>query len=101
MRLVQKERIRADFIEEKRIYDVLEKGKNCDRKEILDIIEKARLAKGLTPEECAILIQVEDQDLLTTIFQVAREIKVKIYDVKIHILFVRLCWKIHKTKLKF
>jgi len=60
MVLLLNERKRADFIDEKGIEDLLEKGKNRHRKEIMDIIEKARMAQGLSPEECAVLLQVED-----------------------------------------
>ena len=45
----------------------------------MDIIEKARMAQGLSPEECAVLLLVEDPEILTEIYKVAQEIKLKIY----------------------
>ncbi|NLJ49392.1 MAG: [FeFe] hydrogenase H-cluster radical SAM maturase HydG [Candidatus Atribacteria bacterium] len=79
MVLVLNERKKADFIDEKTIMDLLEKGKNHCREEILDIIEKARMAKGLTPQECAILLQTDDPEIEEEIYHVAQEIKLKIY----------------------
>lgn len=79
MVLVVNERKKADFIDEKTIENLLEKGRNRRQKEIVDIIEKARMAKGITPEECAILLQIEDPEILTEIYKVAQEIKLKIY----------------------
>ena len=44
----------------------------------MDIIEKARMAQGLSPEECAVLLLVKTLNL-TEIYKVAQEIKLKIY----------------------
>jgi 2-iminoacetate synthase len=79
MVLVLNERKKVDFIDENSIENLFEKGKNRHRKEIMDIIEKARMAQGLSPEECAVLLLVEDPEILTEIYKVAQEIKLKIY----------------------
>lgn len=79
----------ADFINEKHIWQVIEGGKDATEKEIEKIIYKARDAKGLTPEEVAILLNVEDTRNLEKIYQSAREIKEKIYGKRI-VLFAPL-----------
>ena len=89
MTLVQNKRKKADFIDEKQIEAWLEKGKNFPQKEILRIIEKARMAQGLTPEECAVLLQVDNLDILAEIYKVAQEIKLKIYGKRL-VLFAPL-----------
>lgn len=70
---------KTDFIDETVIQNLLEKGKNRSREEVIDIIEKARKAKGVTPEECAVLLQVDDPELLSQVYHVAHQIKETIY----------------------
>lgn len=89
MTLIQNKRKKADFIDEKQIEVWLEKGKNFPKNEILRIIEKARMAQGLTPEECAVLLQVDNPDILAEIYKVAQEIKLKIYGKRL-VLFAPL-----------
>lgn len=69
----------VDFINEEEINRELEKAKIASPAKVREVIERAREAKGLTPEEVAILLQNEDQDLLELMYQVASEIKLKIY----------------------
>ncbi len=69
----------GNFIKEEFIYDVLEKGKNSSREEILEILNKSRNLEGLSYLEVAKLIQMEDQDLEKELFKTAGEIKDKIY----------------------
>lgn len=69
----------ADFINDEQINGMLEEAKKATPEEIRTIIEKAREAKGLTPEEVAVLLQNEDKELLELMYQVASEIKLKIY----------------------
>jgi len=79
----------ADFIDEQKINALLEQGKNREKEEVLSIIEKASKAKGLTPEEVAVLLQCEDQEALEAMFKTAREIKEKIYGKRL-VLFAPL-----------
>lgn len=79
----------ADFINEEQINQMLEEGKKATREEVRAIIEKAREAKGLTPQEVAVLLQNEDQELLNLMYQVASEIKLKIYGKRL-VLFAPL-----------
>ena len=53
-----------EYINQKKIEKLLEETKNIDKKEVEDIIEKALTLEGLTPREAAILLQVEDQELI-------------------------------------
>lgn len=69
----------ADFINDKLIFDLLEKAKSATRQEAEEIVEKAALARGLAPEEVAVLLQVEDSDLLDRIYHTAKRIKDNIY----------------------
>ncbi|WP_027351964.1 [FeFe] hydrogenase H-cluster radical SAM maturase HydG [Desulfotomaculum nigrificans] len=79
----------ADFINEEEINRLLEEGKQATPARVREIIEKARLAKGLTPEEVAILLQNDDPELLQLMYQAAREIKLKIYGKRL-VLFAPL-----------
>lgn len=74
---MQKER--ADFIDEKQIENWLEEARGAGREEARQIIEKAHLAKGLSPYECAVLLHLEDDELLEEMYREAKEIKESIY----------------------
>jgi len=73
----------VDFIKPEKIEQDLAQAENAGRKQIESIIEKARLTKGLTPQEVAILLQVTDPQLKKQIFTAAQEIKEKIYGKRI------------------
>ncbi|RYD01968.1 thiamine biosynthesis protein ThiH [Desulforamulus aquiferis] len=70
---------RADFINDQEINRILTEAKDISPDKVREVIEKAREAKGLTPEEVAILLQNEDKELLDLMYQMASEIKLKIY----------------------
>ena len=74
---------RADFINEGAIWELLEEGRHVGRAEVEKIIQKAGEAKGLTPREAAVLLHVEDQDLLEGIFRTANRIKEAIYGLRL------------------
>lgn len=79
----------AAFINDGSIFSLLEQGKNASKEQALAIIEKARLAKGLSPAEVAVLIQTEDAEILARMFAVTKEIKQKIYGKRL-VLFAPL-----------
>ena len=54
-----------------------------DRELVLSIIEKAKGAKGLSHEETAILLSVEDENLVDIMKQAAGEMKERIYGKRI------------------
>jgi 2-iminoacetate synthase len=74
-----KEKALADFIDEALIGHLLTEGGKASPGDALTIIDKARQARGLTPEETAILLQSSGTDVLHALFQAAREVKEKIY----------------------
>ena len=80
----------ATFIDDQKITELLENAKDrATREEVLRIVDKAALTKGLTPEEVAVLLQVEDPELMQRIFNAASEIKEKIYGKRV-VFFVPL-----------
>jgi 2-iminoacetate synthase len=68
-----------DFIRDTEIEDLLRNAESPDKKHVLDIIEKAKELKGLVPEEAAVLLQINDPELIAAIYETAREIKRSIY----------------------
>lgn len=70
---------RADFIDEARILQTLEKARGASAAEALDIIEKGREAKGLSPYETAVLLHAAEGDAEGALFSASREVKEKIY----------------------
>ncbi len=72
-----------DFINDEEIWEKLEKNKNPDKKKIRDIIAKSLNIETLTPDETASLLNVEDKELWSEIFEAAGEIKRRVYDNRI------------------
>lgn len=70
---------RADFIDEELIGRLLAEAAGAPSGKALEIIEKAKQAKGLSPAETAVLLQTSDPVVLDTLFRTAREVKEKIY----------------------
>jgi len=72
-----------DFIDDEKIFSLLEEGKKSTREEILKIIQKSLSKQRLEPIETAKLINVEDKDLLDEIFKAANILKEEIYGDRI------------------
>lgn len=74
-----------NFLEEDKINNLLEISKNKvkDKNQVKKIIEKAKLARGLTALEAAILLNIDDSKLLEELFKTACYIKEKIYGKRI------------------
>ena len=53
-----------DFIDDNRIESILDQAKNPEPIRVREIIDKARELNGLTPEEVAVLLQTEDDELI-------------------------------------
>ena len=79
----------TEFINEKEIYDLVEKGKGVSSSEILEIIDKACECKGLSFLEVSKLLSIEDEELLQKLFDAAKYIKNKIYGKRV-VLFAPL-----------
>lgn len=71
------------FIDQEYIETLLQEAKITSQKEIDEILMKAQEAKGLTHQEVAKLLQVEDQETLSKLFKVAGEVKKRIYGNRI------------------
>ena len=68
-----------DFIDDNTIEDILYRAKNPDPLHVREIIDKAYELKGLTPQDVAILLQTEDEELIGAILEAAHRIKQDIY----------------------
>lgn len=70
-----------DFIKDDEINSLIAKGKELvsDKELVRKIIEKSKSAEGLTPEETAILLNLEDKELIEEMFKAARQVKEKLY----------------------
>lgn len=71
------------FIDHEYIERILENAKGATREDIKAVLEKAKKRDGLSYEDIAILLQVEDKDDLNEIFKLAGEIKDSIYGKRI------------------
>jgi len=70
----------ADFIDENAIFAALEEGKRrASLNEAETILKKAALADGLTLEEVAVLLSVDDPELTKELFKTAIAVKQAIY----------------------
>ncbi len=68
-----------DFIDDAKIEAVLDQARNPDPARVREIIDKSLELKGLAPEEVAVLLQTEDDELILQILQAAHKIKEDIY----------------------
>ena len=70
-----------DFIKNDEINSLIAKGKELvsDKELVREIIEKSKSAEGLTPEETAVLLNLEDKELIEEMFKAARQVKEKLY----------------------
>ncbi len=72
-----------NIINEGIINDLLSKGQEKDQRKALEIIEKSKNCKGLTLEEAATLLQIDDDKTINAMFEAARMIKEEIYGNRI------------------
>lgn len=86
-----KEYMAKDFIIDKEIKISMEEGlrKAKDKDYVRALLEKARACQGLTHREAAVLLNIEDQNILAEMFMTAKEVKEKIYGKRI-VLFAPL-----------
>ena len=62
---------------------ILEEAKGAKREDILSVLERAKKREGLSYEDIAILLQVEEKEDLEEIFKLAGEIKDSIYGKRV------------------
>jgi len=77
------------YINEEKIFDLLEGAKKAESSQIEVILNKARSLKRLTLDETAALLAVKDKTLLNKIFETATYVKNEIYGRRI-VLFAPL-----------
>lgn len=70
---------KAHFIDEQKIFGLLEQSKSASKKEVHGIIEKSKDAQGLSPYETAVLLQNDNRTSTKLLFEAAHEVKQKIY----------------------
>jgi 2-iminoacetate synthase len=87
----ERQRTSDAFIDDDRIYAALAAAKTIaqDTVAVRAIIDKAMAYKGLSAEEVAVLLEVEDRDLLESMFTAAKKVKEAIYGKRI-VLFAPL-----------
>jgi 2-iminoacetate synthase len=71
------------FIDDEKIFTLLEAGKKADKTQAMEIVAKAREAKGLELDELAILLQTNDPEVLEAIYDTALYVKNAIYGKRI------------------
>lgn len=79
----------ADFINEQKVWDILEANKNAGFERIKEVLAKARLMKGLNLEDVAVLTGISDPEMLSELFNTANEVKETIYGKRL-VLFAPL-----------
>ncbi|HRZ39844.1 MAG TPA: [FeFe] hydrogenase H-cluster radical SAM maturase HydG [Candidatus Omnitrophota bacterium] len=72
-----------DFIPQEEIPLLLERHKNPDAKQVRDLLDKSLAIQSLTPEETAVLLNVEDPQLLAEMKSASLKVKLKVYDNRI------------------
>jgi 2-iminoacetate synthase len=79
-RMDSKERkVTADFIDEELIARLLAHGKEASATDAMRVIEKAKDALGLSPQDVATLLQTDDHEVTDALFSTAHKIKEKVY----------------------
>lgn len=79
----------ADFIKESTIEGLLQEARAAEKRQADLIIDKAALGKGLSPEEVAVLLEVDDPVRLDRIYRTANQLKNRIYGKRL-VLFAPL-----------
>lgn len=74
---------RKDFIDDAYIESLIAKPSVVDAVRIDSLIEKAKAKKGLTPEEAAYLINIDDRAVWEKLYETARYVKNEVYGNRI------------------
>ena len=77
------------IIDNEKLQRTLERAKFHTDAEVADILNKARLLKGISLEEAAVLLNITDKKLLNDLFAAAKYVKEAIYGNRI-VLFAPL-----------
>jgi 2-iminoacetate synthase len=74
---------KKDFIDDEKIWNILEKNQNPSALDVRKIIKKSLDIKTLTPDEVAVLLNVQDENLWAEMKEAAKQVKKKVYDNRI------------------
>lgn len=74
---------RVGFVDDEKIWSLLETGKSAGAERALEVVAKARECQGLDLQELAILIQSQDAKVVEAIYEAALYIKEAIYGRRI------------------
>jgi 2-iminoacetate synthase len=72
-----------DFVDEKKILDLLEETRNPDKYYIKEILDKSLSIERLTPRETASLMNVNDPGMLQQMVEAGLEVKRRVYDNRV------------------
>jgi 2-iminoacetate synthase len=67
------------FINDEKIFSLLEAGKSAGKPRALEVIAKARECNGLELDELAVLLQTDDPEVVSSIYEAALYVKNTIY----------------------
>jgi len=81
--------IPANFIDEQKVWEVLEANKKADFAKVREVLSKAREMKGLNMNDVAVLTSIGDPEMLSELFNTANAIKETIYGKRL-VLFAPL-----------
>lgn len=77
------------FISEEYINNLLENAKGATKEDIQKVLDKAKEVRGLSHEDIAMLLQIEDEAQIKEMFKIAGDIKKSIYGNRV-VLFAPL-----------
>lgn len=80
---------RTSFIDEAKIGRILEVTRDCEKRHVRDVLQKARQLEGLDFSDVAVLMNVEDPELLEEVYATGSWIKDEIYGSRL-VLFAPL-----------
>lgn len=69
----------ADFINEQKVWNILEANQNAGFGRIKEVLDKAKEMKGLNLDDVAVLTSISDPEMLAALFNTANEVKETIY----------------------
>ncbi len=70
---------RVGFVDDEKIFSLLESAKKADKSRALEIVEKSKECKGLELDELAVLLQTTDPEVVHSIYEAALYVKNTIY----------------------
>ena len=79
----------ADFINEQKVWNILEANQNAGFVRIKEVLDKAKEMKGLNLDDVAVLTSISDPEMLAALFNTANEVKETIYGKRL-VLFAPL-----------